>query len=598
MSRSTSFWKNLKTAFGRPRDKTVKENGENGHVIALDTTDSKMKTDADNCEKNTIEAATGDLPERGTWSTGKLGFIFGCLNYAVGLGNVWRFPYLCYENGGGIGFASMTMIGLCNIYYIVLIAYTLFYLINSFRTQLPWEKCGSSWNSHRCFEAKNNTEAALTARNLTRNETISPVMEYWENRVLGLTAGLHDIGELRMELVFLLLLAWVLVYVVIWRGLHQSGKIIWFTAIFPYVLMVVLFGRGISLDGASKGLLYYVKPDFEKLWNPQVWVKAGTQVLFSYGIGIGANIALGSYNKYHHNFHRDSLIVCCISSGTSLFSGFVIFSVLGHMAEVQQKDISEVARSGPGLAFLAYPEIVVKLPGASVWAVLFFLMLLVLGTDSQFCTVEAFVTGIVDEFPEILRPRRKRFTFLVVVVQFLLGLPLISQGGQYLFQLMDDFSASGITLLTVVFFEIVGFAWIYGSKQICCNIKHMIGFQPNPFFVFCWVIAAPAVIMGIFLFSIWKYEGVTYANTYKYPWWGEMLGWGISLASISWIPCYIIYYLLTTTGTLKERLMKGFKPVKMPSRDDRVISVGNKENSQIQVAVVYKAEDPNILHHT
>ncbi|XP_022240049.1 sodium- and chloride-dependent GABA transporter 1-like isoform X2 [Limulus polyphemus] len=541
MSRPTSFWNNLKTTFGRPRDKTdgVKENGENGHIIPLNTIDSNMKTAADDCEKNTIATESGDLPERGTWSTGKFGFIFGCLNYAVGLGNVWRFPYLCYENGGGafllpyflsiilcgiplfimevsigqfmstggiavwnlvpilkgIGFASMTMIGLCNIYYIVLIAYTLFYLINSFRTQLPWEKCGNSWNSHRCFEAGNNTEAALTAKNLTRNDTISPVMEYWENHVLRLTSGLHDIGELRVELVFLLLLAWVLVYMVIWRGLHQSGKIIWFTALFPYVLLVVLFGRGISLEGASKGLLYYVKPDFEKLWNPQVWVKAGTQVLFSYGIGIGANIALGSYNKYHHNFHRDSLIVCCISSGTSLFSGLVIFSVLGHMAEVQQKDISEVARSGPGLAFLAYPEIVVKLPGAPVWAVLFFLMLLVLGTDSQFCTVEAFVTGIVDEFPKILRPRRRLFTFLVVVVQFLLGLPLISQGGQYLFQLMDDFSASGVTLLTVVFFEIVGFAWIYGSKQICCNIKHMIGFQPNPFFVFCWVIAAPVVIM-------------------------------------------------------------------------------------------------------
>ncbi|XP_076363544.1 sodium- and chloride-dependent GABA transporter 1-like [Tachypleus tridentatus] len=648
MSRANSFWQNLKNVFGRPKDKndSAKESAENGHILPLNLIDGKINPTTDDGKVIDYDGGEmlappqgGNLPERGTWSTGKLGFIFGCLNYAVGLGNVWRFPYLCYENGGGafllpyflsiifcgiplflmevsigqymstggiaiwnlvpvlkgIGFASMTMIGLCNIYYIVLIAYTLFYVINSFRRYLPWEKCGQSWNTENCFSPGDNI-TTLTARNLTLNETISPVKEYWDNHVLGLTAGLHDIGEVRMELVLLLLFAWVLVYMVIWRGLHQSGKIIWFTAIFPYVLLLVLFGRGITLEGASTGLIYYVKPEFDKLTDPQVWVKAGTQVLFSYGIGIGANVALGSYNKYHHNFHRDSLIVCCISSGTSLFSGLVIFSVLGHMAHVQNKDVSEVARSGPGLAFLAYPEVVVQLPLAPLWAVLFFLMLIVLGTDSQFCTVEAFVTGVVDEFPNVLRPRRKLFTFLVVVFQFILGIPLVTQGGQYLFQLMDDFSASGVTLLTVVFFEIVGFAWIYGAKQICRNIQDMIGFQPNYYFVFCWIVAAPVVIMGIFLFSVLKYDGVTYANIYKYPWWGEMIGWGMSVASIVWIPCYAIYYLLTTSGTLKERLKKGLSPVMVPSPVKELISVGTDENAEVQVAVVYKAEEEKPLN--
>ncbi|XP_013792459.1 sodium- and chloride-dependent GABA transporter 1-like, partial [Limulus polyphemus] len=494
-----------------------------------------------------------------------------------------------------IGFASMTMIGLCNIYYIVLIAYTLFYLINSFQRHLPWERCGNIWNSKNCFAAGDNI-TKLTARNLTLNETVSPAKEYWDNQVLGLTAGIHDIGSVRMELVLLLLLAWVLVYMVIWRGLHQSGKIIWFTALFPYVLLLVLFGRGITLEGASKGLIYYVKPEFDKLTDPQVWVKAGTQVLFSYGIGIGANVALGSYNKYHHNFHRDSLIVCCISSGTSLFSGLVIFSVLGHMAHVQHKDVSEVARSGPGLAFLAYPEVVVRLPLAPLWAVLFFLMLIVLGTDSQFCTVEAFVTGVVDEFPNVLRPRRKLFTFLVVILQFLLGIPLVTQGGQYLFQLMDDFSASGVTLLTVVFFEIVGFAWIYGTKQICLNIQDMTGFHPNYYFTLSWMVAAPVVIVGIFLFSVLKYEGVTYANTYKYPWWGEMLGWGMSLAAIIWIPCYAIYYLMTTSGTLKTRLKKGLSPVMVPTYEKEVIFTENGENAEAHVAVVYKTKDAKVFN--
>ncbi|XP_076344345.1 sodium- and chloride-dependent GABA transporter 1-like isoform X2 [Tachypleus tridentatus] len=600
MERFDSLWQNLKNVFGRPRDKS-RADEENIHVVPLNSVDATTKSSADEGkiidydggEMETSEHE-GELPERGTWSTGQLGFIFGCLNYAVGLGNVWRFPYLCYENGGGafllpyflsiifcgiplfimevsigqymstggiaiwnlvpvlkgIGFASMTMIGLCNIYYIVLIAYTLYYLINSFQRHLPWERCGNVWNSKNCFAVGDNI-TKLAARNLTLNETVSPAKEYWDNQVLGLTAGIDDIGSVRMELVLLLLLAWVLVYMVIWRGLHQSGKIIWFTALFPYVLLLVLFGRGITLEGASKGIIYYVKPEFDKLTDPQVWVKAGTQVLFSYGIGIGANVALGSYNKYHHNFHRDSLIVCCISSGTSLFSGLVIFSVLGHMAHVQHKDVSEVARSGPGLAFLAYPEVVVRLPLAPLWAVLFFLMLIVLGTDSQ--------------------------------------------GGQYLFQLMDDFSASGVTLLTVVFFEIVGFAWIYGAKQICLNIQDMTGFYPNYYFTFSWMVAAPVVIVGIFLFSVLKYEGVTYANTYKYPWWGELLGWGMSLAAIIWIPCYAIYYLMKSSGTLKTRLRKGLNPVMVSTCEREVIFNENSENDGVLDAVVYKTKDAKLF---
>ncbi|XP_013784870.2 sodium- and chloride-dependent GABA transporter 2-like [Limulus polyphemus] len=133
--------------------------------------------------------------------------------------------------------------------------------------------------------------------------------------------------------------------------------------------------------------------------------------------------------------------------------------------------------------------------------------------------------------------------------------------------------------------------WIYGAKQICRNIQDMIGFQPNYYFVFCWIVAAPLVIMGIFLFSVLKYDGVTYANIYKYPWWGEMIGWGMSVAAIAWIPCYAIYYLLTTSGTLKERLKKGLSPVMVPSPVKELISVGTDENAEVQVAVVYKAEE-------
>lgn len=560
------------------------------------------------------------LPERGKWA-GKLDFMFGCISYAVGLGNVWRFPYLCYENGGGaflipffisivicgiplfvlevalgqylstggigiwnmipifkgIGYASMTMIGLCNIYYIVLIAWTLFYLVSSFTTgTLPWEECGNSWNTNKCLASgvnKSTAEIILGEFNLTLNDTVSPVKEYWERRVLEITSGLEIAGSVRMELCLYLLLAWFMVYIVIWRGIHQSGKIIWFTAIFPYIILFILFIRGVTLEGASKGLLFYITPKWEKLAEPTVWVSAVTQVLFSYGVGIGANVALGSYNKFRHNFYRDSIIVCCISSGTSIFSGLVIFSVLGHMAHVQDKSVGDVAQSGPGLAFLAYPEVVAQLPISPLWAILFFLMLLILGIDSQFCTVEAFVTGIVDEFASILRPHRKKFTAAVVFLQFILGIPLVTQGGMYLFQIMDFYSASGVTLLLVVFFEIIGLAYIYGYKNIYSHIEEMIGFKPSRYFYLCWVFGAPVVLVGTFLFSIICYQPLTYADDYVFPFWGELLGWGMSMASVLWIPSYFVFYLVTEPGTLKERLRAGLVSTAVPQKEERSPSV-------------------------
>lgn len=596
-----------------PNGETQKELEKNSSRCSVETDPPSFNTILD-MSPGTPAAPSGP-PERQMWAR-QMDFIMSCVGFAVGLGNVWRFPYLCYKNGGGVflipyvlialmggipiffleialgqfmkaggvkawniaplfkglGYASMVIVFFCNTYYIMILAWAFFYLIMSFTSLLPWSTCNNSWNTVNCvenFHPENCTNATIgnfTFQNVTCPDVMnreSPVIEFWERRVLRISSGIDDPGSISWDILLCLLAVWVLVYFCVWKGVKSTGKVVYLTATFPYVVLIILLVRGATLPGATEGILYYLKPDWSKLGSPQVWIDAGTQIFFSYAIGLGALTALGSYNRFNNDCYKDAFILSLINSGTSFFSGFVVFSILGFMAVEQGVDISEVAESGPGLAFIAYPKAVSLMPVAPLWSALFFIMLLFLGLGSQFVGVESLVAGILDLLPSqfYVRFQREIAVAICCSVCFVIDLSMLTEGGMYVFQLFDYYSASGMTLLWQAFWECIVISWVYGGDRFMDDIARMIGYRPFPWIRWCWAVITPLVCLGVFLFQMVNYKPLTYNKVYTYPWWGEAIGWCFALASMLCIPTTIIYKMFRAKGTLKERWKHLTKPV-------------------------------------
>uniref|UniRef100_A0A8C4NEY7 Uncharacterized protein n=1 Tax=Eptatretus burgeri TaxID=7764 RepID=A0A8C4NEY7_EPTBU len=453
----------------------------------------------------------------------------------------------------GIGYASVVIVSLLNIYYIIILAWALFYLAHSFTNDLPWATCNHTWNTPNCLEDMLRHNATLTDNGT--NHT-SPVTEFWERKVLDISGGIHDIGSVKWDLALCLLAMWIIIFLCIWKGVKTTGKVVYFTATFPFIMLIILLIRGLTLPGAVNGIIYYLYPDVTRLGDAQVWIDAGTQIFFSYAICIAAMTSLGSYNKYNYNCYRDCLALALLNSGTSFISGFAIFSVLGFMAQEQKMNISDVAEQGPGLAFIAYPKAVTMMPFPGLWAVLFFIMLLLLGMDSQFVEVEGQATSFIDLYPDLLRKKKNREIFIAIIccISYLFGLTMVTKGGMYIFQLFDYYAASGVSLLWVAFFECVTVAWLYGTGQFYDALEDMLGFHPSPWMKWCWTVITPILCVACFMFSVVKFTPLTYNKTYIYPPWAQGVGWCLALSSMLCVPSYAIIHLLMGHGPFKSRL--------------------------------------------
>ncbi|XP_060687915.1 sodium- and chloride-dependent neutral and basic amino acid transporter B(0+)-like [Hemiscyllium ocellatum] len=562
--------------------------------------------------------------KRGNWSS-KTDYLLSMIGCAVGLGNVWRFPFLAYKNGGGVflipysimlglvgipifflessfgqfaslgpvavwksvpmlqgvGVTMVLLIIIANISYACIIGYSLYYLFASFQSPLPWADCFSWWGADETcsrtpkdpfcnltlddgyFEVINTTWLQTYNNTCLIGSEISiphqgPSEQYWDQAVLHRTSSLDETGEIVWHLALCLLLAWLMVGAAFLKGIKSSGKVVYFTAIIPYVVLTILLIRGVTLEGASKGIEFYIgsHSDFSKLADAQVWKDAATQIFYSTSVGWGSLITLSSYNKFHNNCYQDTIIVCVVNCATSVFAGFIIFSTLGHMAHVQNKPVSEVARSGFGLAFIAYPEALAQLPWATLWSILFFFMLLTLGLDTLFASFETVITSLLDQFPEFLRPKRLYLTAGLCLLFYFLGLLFVTQAGIYWLHLMDYF-CTGWILIVVALLELIGLSWIYGINRFIKDIEMMIGKRNWLFWLWwraCWILISPCILTAILVWSLTTFTPPTYGPV-EYSVWSIALGWCMIIFCIMWVPIIAVVRVVQAEGpTLWQKI--------------------------------------------
>ncbi|XP_048847367.1 sodium-dependent neutral amino acid transporter B(0)AT2 isoform X2 [Brienomyrus brachyistius] len=551
-------------------------------------------------------------PGRPAWDS-KLQYVLAQVGFSVGLGNVWRFPYLCHQNGGGaflllyvlllmlvgvplfflelaagqsvrqgsigvwkhvapqlagIGYSSCMVCFYVALYYNVIIAWSLFYLSKSFQSPLPWEQCPIYSN--------------FTVQECSRT---SPTTYFWFREALDITDSIEQTGQFNPKMTGCLMAAWVIVCLAMIKGIKSSAKVMYFSSVFPYIVLLCFLLRGLLLDGASEGISYMFYPKLQIWGEVQVWRQAATQVFFALGLGFGSVIAYSSYNPPNNNCHRDALMVSLINLLTSVLASLVVFAVLGFraksmamacvlrnvglltemsaMGSVQHlllpwangSDPGSVSLweyrewfqqygaqmgsgitdcsleeemnqgvEGTGLAFIAFTEAMVLFPASPFWSMLFFLMLLNLGLSTMFGTMQGILTPLSDNF-HLLRRHKTLLTVASCILGFLIGLLFTQRSGNYFVTMFDDYSAT-LPLIIVVVFETLAVSWIYGADRFLDDIEVMLQWRPPVVYKYLWQFVCLLAMVGLLGASLLR-------MFFKWP---TYTAWNQSMASERVLP--------------------------------------------------------------
>ncbi|XP_055329333.1 sodium- and chloride-dependent glycine transporter 2-like [Paramacrobiotus metropolitanus] len=629
--------------------------------IEITTTEAPVeKRDAEGFHDNTVSTRTGDAntPERGQWGN-KAEFVLSCISLSVGLGNVWRFPYLAYANGGGaflipyicvlflvgkpmyfmeialgqheatgpvkvwkrivplakgIGAAQVVVCMCVAIFYVIIMSWTMFYfwatLISAFRNEaVPWiHFCKSDWaHKETCVPPGSVAGGEQWIHDFDNPNVLHPIIpfpveknlkyssasqQYFDRYVLVKydqgspdPHGLENLGSISLELLGCLALSWIIVFFSLVKGVKSSGKVVYVTSTLPFIVLIILLGNGAAQDGAVDGILYFIVPKFDKLLNIQTWKAAAEQMFFSLSVAFGSLTMLGSYNKFNNNCYQDGLIVSVLDTVTSVTSGLAMFSVLGFLANQRGVGIEHVVDSGPGLAFVTFPESLNNMQPPHLWAILFFVMLYTLGLGSEIGLLEMAFTFLCDKFPS-LREKKPLVVAIGCTICFLIGLAFITQGGTDLFDIFNEY-AGGISVLFMATFEIICVMWVYGLKRFISDLKEMMGKSGDMSYYWrtAWSVLSPVTLLFILIVSLVQYRTLYEATNKRLPVWADGIGWTLAGLAIIQLPVWAIIVVWKSKGdTLGEKFKQSLWPdyIMEPQMPAEVVQMGTIPRAKLK----------------
>lgn len=501
------------------------------------------------------------MPEiiRERW-TSRPAFIFAAIGSAIGLGNLWRFPALTYEYGGG-AFLIAWIIGL-----IVLgVPWMMmeFGLGRYFQRSSPgaFEGIGKNWEWlgwWPVFVAFLITTYYVVILAWSIQYMVGAATMAWGvgeagaanaggfffGAVLGLSDGPAQLGGLQPMLVLFLVITWVVLFLIMFKGARVIGRVAMWVVSIPWLLLVVLVVRGLTLPGAMDGLNYYLAPDFAALANPDLWFGAFSQIAFTLSLGMAGMVAYGSFITKKADVNNNALLTSFSNCATSFFAGFAVFSVVGFIMQSLSVPVEDVSASGLGLAFVTFPVAISMLPGGNAFiGVLFFFCLFCLGLSSAFFLAYG---GVITPIRDKFNMKRVPATLLVCIIGFLIGLLYVTKGGLYWLDIVDRAVCFyGLLITGALACIVVG--WKFGAAKLRAHTNETSDFKVGPWWDWLLKLVVPAgllfvVIYGGFMKDIPQPYG-------GYPLWAASVIWII--LAVTLILSFVLQRI-TTRGSGEE----------------------------------------------
>ncbi|MBE0673263.1 MAG: sodium-dependent transporter, partial [Bacteroidales bacterium] len=448
--------------------------------------------------------SSNSLPARDSFGS-RLGVIAAAAGSAVGLGNIWRFPYVLGENGGG----AFLLIYL-GIMFAIGIPVMMSELAIGRRSQRnpvgafqvlaprkPWYLVGmmgiisafmilafytavAGWTLEYLYQTVTggfigkSTEQLTTMFDSFRGESLRPALWF---ALFMIATSLIVLGGVR-------------------KGIEKSTKIMMPVL---FILLLIMCVKALTLSGGGKGLTFLFRPDFSKVTGSVVLMALG-QVFFSLSIGMGTIITYGSYIQKDNNLAATSVQVSLIDTFVAVLAGIAIFPAVFAFG------ISPA--SGEALTFIVLPGIFQQMPAGMLFAFIFFLLLALAALTSTISVLEV----IVAYFSEQLRLTRRKSIALATFAMFILGITAsLSMGltsniklfGLNTFDLFNTTTANILLplggLLIVIFL-----GWFFPASDVKDELSNGGLLKARWFFLYRFIIRfiAPIAITIVFLNGI------------------------------------------------------------------------------------------------